>query len=100
MSEGQLVDNRYLQTYSFTVLYWPKDEAEPIKEINSIQYNVLDTLEYIQVGDLIIRGENRSAKITDLVLSVFVDYSLHVFKPKEEAELQMSLAADARVKGD
>lgn len=100
MSEKQLVDNRYRQTYSFTVLYWPKDETEPIKEINILQYDILDALEYIRVGDLIIRGENRSAKITDLVLSVFVDYSLHVFKPKEEAELQMNLAADAKVKGD
>nr|DAU29564.1 MAG TPA: tail completion protein [Caudoviricetes sp.] len=100
MSEEQLIDKRYRQTYSFTVLYWPKDETEPIKEINSLQCKILDALEYIRIGDLIIRGENRSAKITDLVLSVFVDFSLHVFKPKGEAELQMNLVTDARVKGD
>lgn len=98
MLETQLLDNRYQHDYSFTVLYWPESEVEPLAEINTVQYKLVDGLEYLTVSDLILCGQNRSARIVDAVLSVNVDYSCHVWKSKETADYQLELTQNPRVK--
>ena len=98
MSETKLLDNRYQHDYSFAVLYWPGSEEEPLAEINALQYTLIDGLEYLTIGDLILRGEHRSARVVDDVLSVNVEYSCHVWKPKEIADYQLDLTQNPRVK--
>lgn len=90
--EKQLMDNRYYRRYPAEIMYIPKENAdEPVAEMQSVQEKLMDALEYITVKGDLVRGINRKAVIVDDVLSVSVDYDLHVFKTKPTDPLIESL---------
>ena len=89
--EKQLMDNRYYRRYPAEIMYIPKDEDEPVAEMQRVQEKLMDALEYITVKGDLVRGINRKAVIVDDVLSVSVDYDLHVFKTKPTDPLIESL---------
>ena len=91
MIEKQLLDNRYYRRYPAEIMYIPKDEDEPVAEMQRVQEKLMDALEYITVKGDLVRGINRKAVIVDDVLCVSVDYDMHVFKTKPTDPLIESL---------
>lgn len=85
-SEKQVVGRRYYRSIGMYIQYLPGRPSQINRELYRTADILTDGMEMITLknGDL-IRGTNRSSKVSDGVLNFFVDYNLFLIKPAEKA---------------
>lgn len=64
----------YYRTIPCVIHYFTNNKTTTTKECYSIGEKVLDCLEYINIGERIVRGEDMSYTMVDDVLQIFITY--------------------------
>lgn len=80
-SLDELVGDRWFETNSFVIHYFPKIEFNN-EEINDVIPKLYDCLEYITVNDGLLKGVRRNYKIVEGVLEFFIEYNYTLVKRK------------------
>ena len=98
-SEKQIIGNRYLRSYLFDIVYFPKKKSsEDIFEALDKLYSVL---EYIELDDgTLIRGIERSSREEDRILHFFITYEMFIYKLDEEKPKMKKLDVNNGLKED
>ena len=98
-SEKQIVGNRYLRSYLFDIVYFPKNKkAQEIFETLDKLYTVL---EYIKLDDgTLVRGADRNSREEDKVLHFFVTYEMFIYKLDGEKTKMGQLGINTGLKED
>ena len=98
-SEKQIIGNRYLRSYLFDIVYFPKKKSsEDIFEALDKLYSVL---EYIELDDgTLIRGIERSSRKEDRILHFFITYEMFIYKLDEEKPKMKKLDVNNGLKED
>lgn len=93
-SQSGILGSRYMRRQSFAVHYYPQNKTAPRAEIHGVAEELMDVLEYVGDGELIVRGTGMSYEITDDVLVIMVDYNMPVIKQEAPGSLMESLEYD------
>ena len=94
----QFMGKRYFRTNQFCIHYFPSSD-EKRSECHAVAERLFGVLEYITVGDDLIRGTEMHCEIVDDVLSFFVNYDLYVYKDVDNEEFMETLEQNTIVKG-
>lgn len=90
--EVKVISNRYKQTATFNITYYPKEQDLTNDEIIQKFSCIKDALEIIVEGDNYYNSNNISFNINDGVLNIIVIYEYFVIKEKEPYELMGHLS--------
>lgn len=71
---------RYFRENQFCIQYFPADKDRAKEECNAVAERLFLCLEYITVGDDLMRGAKMKYEVVDSVLNFFVNYDLFVYK--------------------
>lgn len=96
--QNLVIRNRYYQTHSFDIQYFPKDHNST-RECNAIKKTLFMGLEYIHLGDDLIRGTEMSANVQNNVLHFFVNYNIFVFRVLDPVPKMQTLTQTQHLKG-
>lgn len=96
-SEKPVMGRRYYRNIGVFIQYLPGRPAQMNRELYRTADILTDGMEMITLknGDL-IRGTNRSSKVSDGVLNFFVNYNLYVVKPAETAPGMGEIEAEVK----
>ena len=98
-SEKQIIGNRYLRSYLFDIVYFPKKKSS--EEIFEVLDKLYSVLEYIELDDsTLIRGIDRNSREEDKVLHFFVAYEMFIYKLDEEKSKMKKLDVNNGLKED
>lgn len=98
-SEKQIIGNRYLRSYLFDIVYFPKKKSS--EEIFEVLDKLYSVLEYIELDDgTLIRGIERSSREEDRVLHFFITYEMFIYKLDEEKPKMKKLDVNNGLKED
>ena len=98
-SEKQIIGNRYLRSYLFDIVYFPKKKSS--EEIFEVLDKLYSVLEYIELDDsTLIRGIDRNSREEDKVLHFFVTYEMFIYKLDEEKPKMKKLDVNNGLKED
>lgn len=98
-SEKQIIGNRYLRSYLFDVVYFPKKKSS--EEIFEVLDKLYSVLEYIELDDgTLIRGIGRSSREEDRILHFFITYEMFIYKLDEEKPKMKKLDVNNGLKED
>ena len=98
-SEKQIIGNRYLRSYLFDIVYFPKKKSS--EEIFEVLDKLYSVLEYIELDDsTLIRGNDRNSREEDKVLHFFVTYEIFIYKLDEEKPKMKKLDVNNGLKED
>ncbi|MEA5084356.1 MAG: hypothetical protein VB018_09400 [Lachnospiraceae bacterium] len=84
--QTQRLGNRYMETYSFDIQYFPNENGGENKECLDVSEELYELLEYIAVNEDLLRGMSLNSRVQDRVLHFFVDYVVPVVRTKAEEE--------------
>lgn len=90
--------NRYFRTYSFDVHYFPRRDAGAA-DVQKVATALLMGLEYIHVGEDLIRASRTEYEVHDGVLHFMVDYGLFVLREREKLPNMETLTQRQSTKG-
>lgn len=97
--EKQIIGNRYLRSYLFDIVYFPKKKSS--EEIFEVLDKLYSVLEYIELDDsTLIRGIDRNSRGEDKVLHFFVTYEMFIYKLDEEKPKMKKLDVNNGLKED
>lgn len=97
--EKQIIGNRYLRSYLFDIVYFPKKKSS--EEIFEVLDKLYSVLEYIELDDsTLIRGIDRNSREEDKVLHFFVTYEMFIYKLDEEKPKMKKLDVNNGLKED
>jgi hypothetical protein len=85
-AQTQRLGNRYRETHSFDVMYFPTEDGNENEECHNVSEELYQLLEYIAVDSDLIRGTNLNSKVQEKVLHFFVDYNVSIVRVKPEEE--------------
>ena len=98
-SEKQIIGNRYLRSYLFDIVYFPKKKSS--EEIFEVLDKLYSVLEYIELDDgTLIRGIERSSREEDRILHFFITYEIFIYKLDEEKPKMKKLDVNNGLKED
>lgn len=97
-SEQDFLGNRYYRKYLFDIQYFPQNEENLNSELYDMQERLFNCMEYINMGDDLIRGKNRRGEIEDKTLHFFVNYDVFVVKRGTEEDYMGDLKTDVKTK--
>lgn len=98
-SEKQIIGNRYLRSYLFDIVYFPKKKSS--EEIFEVLDKLYSVLEYIELDDgTLIRGIERSSREEDRILHFFITYEMFIYKLDEEKPKMKKLDINNGLKED
>ena len=98
-SEKQIIGNRYLRSYLFDIVYFPKKKSS--EETFEVLDKLYSVLEYIELDDgTLIRGIERSSREEDRILHFFVTYEMFIYKLDEEKPKMKKLDVNNGLKED
>ena len=98
-SEKQIIGNRYLRSYLFDIVYFPKKKSS--EEIFEVLDKLYSVLEYIELDDgTLIRGIERSSREEDRILHFFITYEMVIYKLDEEKPKMKKLDVNNGLKED
>lgn len=97
-SRDHVLGVRYLQTQMLDIWYLPNAEEEIIiNEVHELAESLYTQLEYINCGEVIVRGTDMNYRITDGGLHFFVTYEVFLFKEKNKKEFMKHLNAKGHI---
>ena len=91
--------DRYFRRYSFDVHYFPRDGAGADAEIQEVADTLLLGLEYIRVGDQLVRASRTECEVHDDVLHFNADYDLFVLRERAKIPHMETLTQRQTTKG-
>ena len=91
--------NRYFRRYSFDVHYFPRDGAGADAEIQEVADTLLLGLEYIRIGDQLVRASRAEYEMHDGVLHFDVDYDIFIFRERAKVPYMETLTQRQKTKG-
>lgn len=94
----QFMGKRYFRTNQFCIHYFPSSE-ETNFECQTVAERLFGVLEYITVGDDLIRGTEMHYEVVDGVLSFFVNYDMYVYKDVITEDSMSAFEHNTDVKG-
>lgn len=98
-SEKQIIGNRYLRSYLFDIVYFPKKKSS--EEIFEVLDKLYSVLEYIELDDgTLIRGIEKSSREEDRILHFFITYEMFIYKLDEEKPKMKKLDVNNGLKED
>lgn len=98
-SEKQIIGNRYLRSYLFDIVYFPKKKSS--EEIFEVLDKLYSVLEYIGLDDgTLIRGIERNSREEDRILHFFITYEMFIYKLDEEKPKMKKLDVNNGLKED
>ena len=81
------------------IQHLPGDTVQPSRELNRVADILMDGLEYITLGDgSLLRGNGRSHRTEDGVLTFFVSYNMFIMKPEPQEEPMEGLEASTQLR--
>lgn len=80
MNQKKNLGNRYQQTYSYDVRYYPAENIGAEVDVRRIQELAVDALEWIEVSNKPVKGLDIRAEYAEGMLHVFVDYQVSVIE--------------------
>ncbi len=84
--QRQRLGNRYRETYSFDIIYFPSEDGEVNKECLAVAEELYELLEYITAENDQLRGINLNSRVDDNVLHFLVDYNVSIVCTKAAEE--------------
>ncbi|HCT64272.1 MAG TPA: hypothetical protein DIC60_03215 [Lachnospiraceae bacterium] len=81
-TQKQRLGNRYRETYSFDISYYPSADGNTNEECLEVAEGLYEILEYITADSDLLRGTNINSKITEGILHFYVDYNIFVIREK------------------
>lgn len=97
--EKQIIGNRYLRSYLFDIVYFPKKKSS--EEIFEVLDKLYSVLEYIELDDsTLIRGIDRNSREEDRILHFFITYEMFIYKLDEEKPKMKKLDVNNGLKED
>lgn len=97
-SEQNFLGNRYYRKYLFDIQYFPKNKKSPNSELYEMQERLFNCMEYINMGNDLIRGKNRRGEVEDKILHFFVNYDVFVVKKGTEEDYMGDLKTNIKTK--
>lgn len=97
-SEQNFLANRYYRKYLFDIQYFPKSKKNLNSELYDIQERLFNCMEYVNIGNDLIRGKNRRGEIEDNTLHFFVNYDVFVVKKGTEEDYMGNLKTNIKTK--
>lgn len=97
-SEQNFLGNRYYRKYLFDIQYFPKNKKSLNSELYEMQERLFNCMEYINMGNNLIRGKKRRGEIEDKILHFFVNYDVFVVKKGTEEDYMGDLKANIKTK--
>ena len=76
----------YYRTVPCVLHYFGSDKRNVKKDSFAVAELVLESIEYIEIGDQLVRGEDMEYTITDDVLQIFITYGFWTEKENEVVE--------------
>jgi hypothetical protein len=93
--QKQVIGKRYFRTHPLVIRYLPSTTNN--EEMNAVADRLYDALEYISVGDSLLRGTNMNHEIIDGVLRMNVEFNMFILKETEVEELMEDFQLDINV---
>lgn len=90
------LSTRHARGYNFNIRH--HNSLDGLDNLNSIGDELLSVLEYIPVGDNIVRGSDMRYEIQDNVLHFFITYNCELEKEKDKSNKMESLITKVGVK--
>lgn len=81
------------------IQYIPTNASVEKEECNAVVERLFNCLEYITVGEDLIRGSKMSSEIVDGVLNFFVNYDLFILRLKNKDDAMNEVLRNVAVKG-
>jgi hypothetical protein len=94
--QKQVIGKRYFKTYPMVIRYLPST-VNKNEEMNAVADRLYDALEYISVGDSLLRGTNINHEVIDGVLRMYVEFNMFVLKKTVAEELMENAQLKTRV---
>lgn len=98
-SNNRFLGNRFFRRQPFCVQYFPKSGSQPSAECLDTAERLYELLDIITAGGDPIRGTRMSHKITDGVLSFFVNYDYFTIRRTDDDNKMERLSSDVSAKG-
>lgn len=89
---------RYLRRGLFRIVYFAGERKAPEQEMNAVADRLYPVLEYIKMGDGLIRGTDMEHETEDEELHFTVHYDIFVMRPRPEAPLMQKLELEVGTK--
>lgn len=93
------LDNRYFRRYSLDVHYFPQMNGSAMTDVQEVAAALLMGLEYILVGDSLVRAARTEYEVHDDVLHFMVDYDVFILREREKVPYMMTLTQRQKSKG-
>ncbi len=97
LAQRLLLGERYLQENGFCIRYFPGDGGRAEEECNMVAGRLFCCLEWIKVGDSLVRGTGMRAETVDGILNFFVDYD-RIARKVVDLDPMEELSEDVSVK--
>ncbi|MFS0727032.1 DUF6838 family protein [Paenibacillus sp. 1P07SE] len=94
VTQTREVGRRYRRTFSFDILLKASTQDELLEAADGL----LDELVYIEVDGFPCRGNGLKHEIVDGELHVYVQYTLHLLRERQEVTRMDKLAQEGRIK--
>lgn len=97
---GKLIrGGKYSRTHQFCIQYFPNRGRNERRECNDVAERLMVCLEYLRVGEQLMRGTQMNGEQADGILNFFVNYDTFVYKEPEELPIMEEVSEDISVKG-
>lgn len=87
-SQQPVVGGRYYREHAFDVHYFPAEDTEANEEMHEVGDTLYEALEYITLGEGLIRGTGMRYEVIDNVLHFFVSYNLFLMRKKDSEAME------------
>lgn len=97
-SRKPMLGGRSFQQNGFCIQYFPEDLPQRSEKLNAVADCLMDEMEFITLQDgSQLRGSGCSYRVTDGVLSFFVNYNLFLVRKAEKEETMKEIEVRAEV---
>ncbi len=91
MNQKKNLGNRYQQTYSYDIQYYPSENIGAEVDARRMQEIAVDALEWIEVSNKPVKGLDIRAEYAEGMLHVFVNYQVSVIEVEDSDERMKQL---------
>lgn len=93
-SHTRELDRRYKRTHFFDIHYFPTESNMTNYKLNQVAEELYANMELVEYGDGNITGENMKHEYLGGILHFFVDYTISIYKEKEDIPKMENLTQD------
>ena len=99
VSQEPGLDNRYRRKYFLDIEYHCDEDVQTARKFADVANTLLMAVEYIYMGDDLVRGTGIHYEVQDNVLHFFINYDFFVFRVPDEVPYMETLTQRGNLKG-